>query len=117
MKMEGKNCLTCKHWQPCGEDIGFCHQYSFFRFQFEGPQYEKVQGKVLQYDCLAYEFGAERQPYKDRGISYQEAEKIRREHDAAYEKMRYEKQKELPYWMKVKRERKQRLDQMVGGME
>ena len=109
-----RHCLTCKHWQQNSEDVGICHKYNIYRFQFEGPQFEKVQGRVLQYDCLAYDFGADRQPYRDRKISESEADRIRREHDAAYEKMRYDKMKELPYWMRVKQERKQRLDQMVG---
>ena len=116
--MNNQVCLTCQHWQSNGEDIGFCNQYKVYRFQFEGPQYEKVQGRVLQYDCLCYKFGADRQPYKDRKPSASEADKIRREYDAAYEKMRYDKHKERkpkPYWVQVKQERKQRLDQIVGG--
>lgn len=112
-------CLNCKHWLPKKEGVGFCFQYQELRFQFEGPRLENVQGEILQFECFHYAFGSERKAWKDRRLQAEEADRIRREHDAAYEKMRYDKMKERapkPYWMEVKQERKQRLDQIVGNV-
>ena len=112
-------CLTCKHWVPKGEGVGFCFQYQELRFQYEGPRFENVQDEIMQFECFKYAFGSERKAWKDRRLQVEEADRIRREHDAAYEKMRYDKMKECkpnPYWVEVKQKRKQRLDQMVGGI-
>ena len=114
--MDEKICLTCKHWQPKAEGVGFCFQYQELRFQYEGPRFETVQGEVLQFECFKYTFGSERKAWKDRRLQVDEADRIRREHDATYEKMRYERIKEhsVAYWQKVQAERKVRLDQIVG---
>jgi len=107
-------CLNCKNWNSLGDSVGTCDAFCQYRLQFEGECVDYIDGVKQKFVCPAFKFLAYRKPWKERSISHDEVERLRREADAAYEKMRYERIKAQPYWIKVKAERKARLDKVVG---
>ena len=109
-------CLNCAHWLPLGDAVGACSHYGL-RLQFDGTRYERICGVPIQMDCRRYKFLTHRTPWKERYHPAEELERQRKEADAVYEQMRYERRKEKPkaYWQMVRDERKQRLNMMVGG--
>lgn len=118
--MENKEfCLNCKNWTSLGDSVGTCAAFCQLRLQYEGECVDIVDGVKQKFVCPAFKFAAFRKPWHERSISHDEVERARRQADAVYEQMRYERLKERPkaYWQKVRDERKQRLNMMVGGAE
>lgn len=92
------HCLTCSNWRRSDDAlIGRCNSYDGWRFQFEG-------GNRL--DCRKYVEGETREPGQDHGLAPEAREALRPEVDRVYEAMRYERNKEMPYWKKKALERK-----------